>query len=261
MLNRVSRAQEVFIFLRKLLSKTENSPALSLLHSRFRKNDRQKTDSLLSEILKPDRIIITTQVLEAGVDVSARTLITELAPWSSMVQRFGRCNRYGEYSEGEVFWINLVAEQPENKLESNSLPYTTDSLKRASELLRKLENVSPESLARVQYNPELEVFHIPRKRDILQLFDTAPHLSGMTLEKLMRLSRTCWEILIIQKRKFLPSQQPGKVRNHAISKPELEFRNDHFSDMSLHRPYGIWHRRILIHLLPTLLPHIMAKSG
>lgn len=182
MLNRVSRAQEVFIFLRKLLSKTESSPALSLLHSRFRKNDRQKTESLLSNNLRSNQIIITTQVLEAGVDVSARTLITELAPWSSMVQRFGRCNRYGEYSEGEVFWIDTITEQPENKLQTNSLPYTTDSLKRASELLRKLENVSPESLARVQYDPELKVFHIPRKRDILQLFDTAPDLMGFDLD-------------------------------------------------------------------------------
>ena len=42
-----------------------------------------------------DRVIVATQVVEAGVDVSARTLVTELAPWSSLVQRFGRCARYG----------------------------------------------------------------------------------------------------------------------------------------------------------------------
>ena len=36
-----------------------------------------------------DRIIVATQVVEAGVDISATTLVTELSPWSSLVQRFG----------------------------------------------------------------------------------------------------------------------------------------------------------------------------
>lgn len=57
-----------------------------------------------------DRIVIATQAVEAGVDVSARLLITELAPWSSLVQRIGRCNRKGEMSDkAEVVWIDIQA--------------------------------------------------------------------------------------------------------------------------------------------------------
>ena len=54
-----------------------------------------------------DRIIVATQVVEAGVDISSRTLITELAPWASIVQRIGRCNRTGDDGPGQVFWIDL----------------------------------------------------------------------------------------------------------------------------------------------------------
>lgn len=45
-------------------------------------------------LVEQTREVVATQAVEAGVDVSARVLITELAPWSSLVQRFGRCNRY-----------------------------------------------------------------------------------------------------------------------------------------------------------------------
>jgi CRISPR-associated endonuclease/helicase Cas3 len=51
-----------------------------------------------------DRIIVATQVVEAGVDISAGCLITELAPWPSLVQRFGRCARYG--GSGKVLVVD-----------------------------------------------------------------------------------------------------------------------------------------------------------
>ena len=33
--------------------------------------------------------------------VSAKLLITDLAPWAALVQRFGRCNRTGEYNDSQ----------------------------------------------------------------------------------------------------------------------------------------------------------------
>jgi CRISPR-associated endonuclease/helicase Cas3 len=82
-----------------------------LLHSRFRPEDRRKQmDSALADIDQegPGAIVVSTQVIEAGVDVSAAMLFTELAPWASLVQRFGRCNRRGEHNkEAQVFWVDL----------------------------------------------------------------------------------------------------------------------------------------------------------
>ena len=75
------------------------SKHLELIHSRFRQAEREVwRNRFLSKAActtGADRIIVSTQVVEAGVDISAVALITELAPWSSLVQRFGRCARFG----------------------------------------------------------------------------------------------------------------------------------------------------------------------
>ena len=75
-------------------------PDLRLIHSRFRGIERSHwPEEFLSRRhstdAATDRIIVSTQVVEAGVDVSAMALVTELAPWPSLVQRFGRAARYG----------------------------------------------------------------------------------------------------------------------------------------------------------------------
>ncbi len=90
--NTVKRAKAVYAAVKK--DKTAPKDVL-LVHSRFRPAEREiLNDSLMQPGL--NRIIIATQVVEAGVDISARTLITELAPWASVVQRIGRCNRTGK---------------------------------------------------------------------------------------------------------------------------------------------------------------------
>ncbi|MFO0767837.1 MAG: CRISPR-associated helicase Cas3' [Nitrospiraceae bacterium] len=73
-------------------------PAIVLLHSRFRPEDRKRQVERALAAIEPDQpgiIVVSTQVIEAGVDLSATTLFTEPAPWASLVQRFGRCNRRG----------------------------------------------------------------------------------------------------------------------------------------------------------------------
>ncbi|MGH8611496.1 MAG: type I-G CRISPR-associated helicase/endonuclease Cas3g, partial [Gammaproteobacteria bacterium] len=77
-----------------------SSPESLLIHSRFRAQDRRAHEARLhSPVPTEGRILIATQAIEAGIDLSARVLFTELAPWASLVQRFGRCNRYGEFNE------------------------------------------------------------------------------------------------------------------------------------------------------------------
>ena len=151
---------------------------LVLLHSRFRPADRRRAvDRLRAEIdpNDPGRIVVSTQVIEAGVDVSAALLVTEAAPWASLVQRFGRCNRFGEFPDAQVYW----------SMPTKPLPYEEDEVESAAAALRSIEGggVAPNDLelvaAPLAMPPRRFVI---RRRDFLGLFDTAPDLTGLDLD-------------------------------------------------------------------------------
>lgn len=173
-LNRVNRAQDLTASLRK---KKLDTP-IALIHARFRPEDRREQEKLLHT--SGDRIIVATQAVEAGVDVSAATMITEIAPWSSLIQRFGRCNRYGELTEGgRICWIDL---KPEDEKDQRLLPYRLPELKAAAALLRRCPSASPEQLAQIDHKESPIVRPVIRRKDLLELFDTTPDISGNDLD-------------------------------------------------------------------------------
>jgi len=172
--NTVERARDIYRELRRLLAgKHGGSVEIRLIHSRFRPYERQKWAAFLgpeAPIPGGGRIVVSTQVVEAGVDVSATTLITELAPWSALVQRIGRCNRFGENEESRVIWLDVAAEQ--------SAPYSPGELQLAGDRLNQLEgrDVSPQALEELPLELPYEPYLL-RLRDFIDLFDTTPDLS------------------------------------------------------------------------------------
>ncbi|MDX1969256.1 MAG: CRISPR-associated helicase Cas3' [Planctomycetaceae bacterium] len=179
-LNTVDRAKAVYDDLDKLRKK-KSPPELLLVHSRFRPAERVKLNEALQSKTPGDRIIVATQVVEAGVDITSRTMVTELAPWASIVQRIGRCNRTGHDGPGRVFWVDVADE----KL---APPYEWSDLNFAREYLLKLEDqsVSPKALDDFKQSENItlpfEHTHVVRRRDLLDLFDTAPDLSGNDID-------------------------------------------------------------------------------
>lgn len=170
--NRVSRAQEVYKALHKQIDTD-----LLLVHSRFRMAERWELNRKLRQ-KNLSGILVATQAVEAGVDISARIMFAELAPWSSLVQRFGRCNRYGECSESaKVYWVDIDVGK-----KGAASPYEANDLKEARERLVELTDVGPDSLGSVVAPPlEIEGL-IPRKTDLLQLFDTSTDLAGHDID-------------------------------------------------------------------------------
>jgi CRISPR-associated endonuclease/helicase Cas3 len=183
-MNTVRRAKKVYEALLDIRKKEKTSfPKLLLVHSRFRPQEREfLNDQLqLAGDAAADRIMVATQVVEAGVDISARTLVTELAPWASIVQRIGRCNRTGNDGPGRVFWIDLETDK-------QSAPYDAEPLTFARKQLEKLagKDVSPKALDDFKRDEKItlpfEHTHVVRRRDLLDLFDTAPDLSGNDID-------------------------------------------------------------------------------
>lgn len=174
-INRVDRAKTVY----HELKKAHPAEKLALVHSRFRPPDRAKHEDVL--VAKGDRIVVATQAVEAGVDVSARTLITELAPWPSFVQRVGRCNRAGEYGDARVFWIDIDTRN-EKDAKGVALPYQPGELDAARLLLTTLDDCGPATLREVDYTQPPVIRPVIRRKDLLELFDTTPDLSGDDLD-------------------------------------------------------------------------------
>lgn len=135
--NQVKRAQKIYDEIKERLRLTESE--IVLLHSRFTRIDRMHHESKAISIIphkkegkkifpKGTGIVVSTQVLEAGIDFSANLLITELAPADSLIQRAGRCSRYeGESGEIIVFPVDN---------EKGYLPYKKEHLERTFNYLK-----------------------------------------------------------------------------------------------------------------------------
>lgn len=169
-LNTVERAMDVHAELQCLNPGAD----LVLLHSRFRPTDRaSRTAAALAEPGGQGTIVVATQVLEAGVDVTSETLITEVAPWPSIVQRAGRCNRDGRADDARLLWTAPVGAKAH-------LPYEVDDLAAAAAELAALEGyaMTGRQLAGQHVFTTRPIHPVLRRRDLLDLFDTAPDLAG-----------------------------------------------------------------------------------
>ncbi len=119
--NTVDRAQRLYRDLKSALGEDMNC---RLLHSRFYREDRQAVEDFAREQFGKEEsagrtVLVATQVIEVGLDISSEVMFTECAPAASLIQRAGRCARWE--GEGRVFVF-----QPYDEGEINYAPYTDD---------------------------------------------------------------------------------------------------------------------------------------
>lgn len=129
--NVVDRCQEIA---QLLVDKPHEINALCY-HSRFTLENRKDVHDLTVKTFQQrDKaaIAVTTQVCEMSLDLDADVLITEVAPPSSLVQRFGRANRHLDDKPADFRAELLVysTERPE--------PYTVEELKAGNDFLSAL---------------------------------------------------------------------------------------------------------------------------
>jgi CRISPR-associated endonuclease Cas3-HD len=96
----------------------------SILHlsTRLRPADRLKLIETAKELtdIGHGLITISTQLIEAGVDISFDRVYRDLAPIDSIVQAAGRCNRSFEREKGRVivWWLDVPDEQQKTPAEA-----------------------------------------------------------------------------------------------------------------------------------------------
>ncbi len=129
-------AQGVQMLRQRLAEGSDHHPWVMLLHSRFERPHRQLKEALLQALWNPEGlaagdgpslIVVATQVVEVGLDISAETLHTEIAPAASVLQRAGRCARF----PGEQGQVTVYAVPPDSRGEPNYAPYGSSKLERS----------------------------------------------------------------------------------------------------------------------------------
>ena len=203
--NTVTVAQQVYAAIRDTYIGASD---VALLTSRFRARDREENQGRLlafeaarkravtdGTVSVTGLICVSTQVIEAGIDVSARRLWSEVAPWPSAIQRLGRLNRDGRLNGGACacFWEGL--EKPKRGARFIG-PYEADAVKRGHELVTALVAIyetddtlpAMEALARLSTRDETRDMvekaltpapdPCPRAIDVHGLFSTEPDVFG-----------------------------------------------------------------------------------
>lgn len=115
--NTVDRAQALAADLRA--DNRLTGVTVELLHSRFYPSDRADKEQAIRREFGEERddrqwgptILVATQVIEVGLNITCDVLHTEMAPASALIQRAGRCARFAADKSGLVLIYDVPTDQ------------------------------------------------------------------------------------------------------------------------------------------------------
>ncbi len=115
--NRVETAQRIFL---ELEAKKRKYTKVFCIHSRYFDSDRKTLEQSIKkyfgkDCVHQDVILVATQVIEAGMDISCDVLFTEISPINSFLQRAARCARFAkEY--GDIYICDVLSVEENDKI-------------------------------------------------------------------------------------------------------------------------------------------------
>lgn len=97
----------------ELYEKCKEYQNVKLLHARFIEEDKSKLEQEIKQFARSNQngIWITTQIVEASLDIDFDYLYTEMSTLDSLFQRMGRCYRSREYEKEEPN-IKIYTKEP-----------------------------------------------------------------------------------------------------------------------------------------------------
>ena len=197
------------------------------------------------------KVVVATQTLEVGIDVDFADLVTELAPASSLAQRFGRVNRLGHRTDSKVVVIEPASG---DLVKKDAPPYKAVDLSNAYgwlEALNGAENpsVNPAAMVKnppVQSSPERLLYQRPEWPDLLEFsrtdenpydepdldlwlhdsLDAETAMGGVIVRDNLP-SNTSAAMEILKTSYFAPSDEETFPANLKILKEILDYQDEH----------------------------------
>lgn len=166
--NTVRKSQEVYDILKN------NNKNIKLLHSRFVRQERNEIEKEIINFSnsKQNGIYITTQIVEASLDVDFDYLFTEFCPADSLIQRMGRCYRKRNYDlkEPNVYIYknkNTIYDKDLFKLSWNNIQNYNNTLFLESQKLEYVNKTFGEEIEDTSYYQKiLRAFNDCKKQKI-----------------------------------------------------------------------------------------------
>lgn len=103
-MNTISSVGDVYD---KLKNEVASDVDIIYLSTNLTPKDRRKRITEDIQESSSQKIVVTTQLIEAGVDIDMDVVYRDFAPHSSIVQTGGRCNRENDSGSGELHIIQL----------------------------------------------------------------------------------------------------------------------------------------------------------
>lgn len=133
--NTVERCKQIFLNLLEEKNKGRIHSELICIHSQFFQSDRKIKEKQILEYFgkgsEKNAILVSTQVIEVGLDISCDVMHTEISPINSLLQRMGRCARWR--GQGKIF----VYDTPKR----NYRPYSKELCETTLVALKDYQNI------------------------------------------------------------------------------------------------------------------------
>lgn len=240
--NTVKRSQDVYI---KLKEKNKQNTEINLLHSRFIFRDRKEKETKIQDFASTKEekrnndagIWISTQIVEASLDIDFDILYTDMCSADSLLQRMGRCyrNRIYEKDEPNIFIYDTKVGVGNEK---NSV-YDLELYNRAVDFIKEYDNKIFTEEQKLEYIEKVYNTKELEKSDYLESinknYEALKNLSPAFIDKSQAtdLFRAIDSVTVMPKEKYLSKNVNNIINEYFEIKDKENKTKEDFKNMIL----------------------------